>query len=141
LNFSFFDGVQGLAYDSVRGKLYASAAATVGIWEIELDCPFEFCTVVDVAGQTRFKSSLAYSPDTDRLYLVGTQVGDVLYYDSFDAETFERDEAIGIDGFTPGGLAVPEPGALAAGAAALGALSALRGGSPRRRGRAARRAC
>jgi hypothetical protein len=141
LNTSFFSGFQGLAFDSQRDRLYASAAGQVGIWEIELDCPFEFCSVVDVGGGPRFRSSLSYDATTDRLYMIGTQSGGQLFYDSIDAATFEHDESIGIDGFTPGGLAVPEPSGIAMGLGALAALSWLRLGNPRRPRRAGRRDC
>lgn len=141
LDTGFLDGVQGLAFDSQRGHLYASAAGEVAIWEIQLDCPFQFCSVVDVAGRTRLRSSLAYDAATDRLYLIGTREDDRVYYDSIDAATFEQAEPIGIDGFTPGGLAAPEPGGFATGITALAALIWLRRGTPRRPRRAARRDC
>jgi hypothetical protein len=141
LDTGFFDGFQGLAFDGLRGRLYASAGGSVGIWEIDLACPFEFCSVIDVAGEPRIESSLAYDAATDRLYLVGTQSGGRLFYDSFDAETFEHDEAIGIDGFTPGGLAAPEPSAFATGITVLVALTWLRRGTPQPPRRAARRDC
>ena len=147
LDTSFLGGVQELAYDSVRQHLYASASAQVSIWEIDLGCPFQFCSVLDVAGDPRTKASLAYSAFTDRLYEIGTRDDGTVLYDSFDAATFEHDESIGIDGFTPGGLAAPEPGALAAALAAAAALAVLAGltrsgrGTPRRRRRAARRGC
>lgn len=141
LDTGFFDGFQGLAFDSARGRLYASAAGGVGIWEIELACPFQFCSVVDVAGEPRIKSALAYDAATDRIYQIGTQSAGRLFYDSFDAETFEHDEAIGIDGFTPGGLAAPEPDGIATALAAIAALTWLRRGIPRRPRRAAHRDC
>jgi hypothetical protein len=141
LDTGFVDGFQGLAFDSQRGRLYASAAGPVGILEIQLSCPFQFCSVVGAAGETRIESSLAYGAATDRLYLIGTQAGGRLFFDSFDAATFAQDETIGIDGFTPGGLAAPEPGAYATGVTALVALSWFRRETPRRPRRAARRDC
>jgi hypothetical protein len=57
-------------------------------------------------------SSLAYSEETGRLYLSGSQSGPRTLFDSIDATSFEMFPTIGIDDYTPGGLAaipVPEP--------------------------------
>jgi MYXO-CTERM domain-containing protein len=64
------------------------------------------------AGVPRRTSSLAYSEETGRLYLSGSQTGPRTLFDSIDATTFESFPTIGIDDYTPGGLAaipVPEP--------------------------------
>jgi hypothetical protein len=107
------DGFQGLAYDSVNDKLYASGFANGGIYEIDLACPtFCFATPVSSVDVPRRASSLAYSEETGRLYLSGSESGLRTLFDSIDATTFERFQTIGIDDYTPGGLAaipVPEP--------------------------------
>jgi hypothetical protein len=107
------NGFQGLAYDSINDKLYASGFANSGIYEIDLACPF-FCDTTQVlgVGVPRSGSSLAYSEETGRLYLSGSQSGPRTLFDSIDATTFETFPSIGTDDFTPGGLAaipVPEP--------------------------------
>jgi len=107
------DGFQGLAYDSINGKLYTSGFVTDGIYEIDLACP-SLCSTTRVvgAGVPRRTSSLAYSEETGRLYLSGSQSGPRTLFDSIDATTFEAFPTIGIDDYTPGGLAaipVPEP--------------------------------
>jgi len=107
------DGFQGLAYDSINDKLYTSGFATDGIYEIVLACP-SWCSTTRVvgAGVARRASSLAYSEATGRLYLSGSQTGPRTLFDSIDATTFEAFPTIGIDDYTPGGLAaipVPEP--------------------------------
>lgn len=133
----FCGGFPGLAYDSTRGKLYAAVSAGVSLYEIDLDCPSQFCTMNEVlygpdesspeqnaARQilARYRPTLAYSPTTDRLYRLGADSVRQLY-DVFDAETLAFAEPIGVDGFTAGGLAVPEPGATLLGAAAIGAIA------------------
>jgi len=107
------DGFQGLAYDSINDKLYTSGFVTDGIYEIDLACP-SLCATTRVvgAGVPRRTSSLAYSEVTGRLYLSGSQSGPRTLFDSIDATTFEAFPTIGIDDYTPGGLAaipVPEP--------------------------------
>jgi len=107
------DGFQGLAYDSINDKLYTSGFVTDGIYEIDLACP-SLCSATRVvgAGVPRRTSSLAYSEETGRLYLSGSQTGPRTLFDSIDATTFESFPTIGIDDYTPGGLAaipLPEP--------------------------------
>jgi DNA-binding beta-propeller fold protein YncE len=106
-------GFQGLAYDSVNDKLYASGFANSGIYQIDLACPtFCFATPVSSVAVLRRASSLAYSERTGRLYLSGSQGGLRTLFDSIDATSFERFQTIGVDDYTPGGLAaipVPEP--------------------------------
>ncbi|MCH8084363.1 MAG: hypothetical protein IH885_09020 [Myxococcales bacterium] len=110
------NGFQGLAYDSLNDKLYASGFGFSGLYEIDFSCPARWCTttpVPDIAG--RSYSSLAYSEATGRLYLSGSQSGPRTLFDSIDATTLEVFSPIGIDDYTPGGLAaipVPEPNRL-----------------------------
>jgi hypothetical protein len=102
----------GLAFDSVNDKLYTTGFG-VGLYEIDHTCP-SWCTTTQVPGVSvpRPASSLAYSEETGRLYLSGSQSGPRTLFDSIDATTFETYPSIGIDDYTPGGLAaipVPEP--------------------------------
>ena len=127
------DGFQGLAYDSINDKLYASGFVTGGIYEIDLACPtFCFATPVPGADVPRRTSSLAYSEATGRLYISGSQTGPRTLFDSIDATTFEAFPTIGIDDYTPGGLAaipVPEPHPLllqTVGGLAIGGLARFR---------------
>jgi hypothetical protein len=108
------NGFQGLAYDSVNEKLYTSGWANSGIYEIDLRWCLFLCTTTEVTGFSvpRRYSSLAYSEETGRLYISGSQTGPRTLFDSIDATTFEAFPVIGIDDYTPGGLAalpVPEP--------------------------------
>jgi len=133
----FCGGFPGLAYDSTRDRLYAAVAAGVSLYEIDLACPSQFCSMNEVlygpdegsAEQNaarqilaRFRPTLAYSPTTDRLYRLGADSVRQIY-DVFDAETLAFAEPIGIDGFTAGGLAAPEPNASLLGAAAIAACA------------------
>ena len=97
---------EGLAYDSANDKLYTSGFATSGLYEIDLACP-SLCATTQVSGISvaRPSSSLAYSEATGRLYLSGSQSGPRTLFDSIDATTFEKFPGIGIDDYTPGGLA------------------------------------
>jgi len=110
------NGFQGLAYDSVNDKLYASGFGLSGLYEIDFSCPAFACTTTEVPDiAARSNSSLAYSEETGRLYLSGSQSGPRTLFDSIDATTFESFPTIGIDDYTPGGLAaipVPEPSPL-----------------------------
>jgi hypothetical protein len=103
---------QGLAYDSVNDVLYTTGT-NVGLFEIDPACP-SLCdmTAVPGGGIPRAASSLAYSEETGRLYLSGSQIGPRSLFDSIDATSFETFPTVGIDDYTPGGLAaipVPEP--------------------------------
>jgi DNA-binding beta-propeller fold protein YncE len=107
-------GFQGLAYDSINDKLYTSGWANSGIYEIDYACPSFWCVTDFVPGISvaRVYSSLAFSEETGRLYLSGSQSGPRTLFDSIDATTFEVFPTIGTDDFTPGGLAaipLPEP--------------------------------
>jgi hypothetical protein len=154
----FCGGFPGLAFDAVRRKLYASGAAGVGLFEIDLACQPSFCTALEVdygaqqdayrAVLARYRPSLAYSAATDRLYRLGND-GTHQLYDVFDAETLLFAEPIGLAAFTAGGMAAPEPSTLWLGVTALAACGLVarrrrvtsRRGSLRRRHRAARRSC
>lgn len=128
-NLNLGGGFDGLAYDSVNQALYASSPFSGGLYEIDLSCPNR-CSVSQVSGvnRVRFDSALAYSPETEQLYLIGWQSGPRLLYDTIDANSLFSPPTIGIDGYTPGGLAampLPEPGsgiALISGLATLGWL-------------------
>ena len=103
---------QGLAYDSVNDKLYTTGSG-VGLFEIDLACP-SLCDTNQVSSVSvpRLYSGLAYSEETGRLYLSGSQSGPRTLFDSIDATTFETFPTLGIDDYTPGGLAaipMPEP--------------------------------
>lgn len=107
---------QGLAYDSLNHALYASGFSIDGLWEIDLaSCGNPgFCETTEVTGIgiTRMDSSLAYSRDSASLYQVGRQTGPRIVFDRIDADTLVPRAPIGIDAYTPGGLAAlpaPEP--------------------------------
>jgi hypothetical protein len=59
-------------------------------------------TGVAGAGVARRTSSLAYTEETGRLYISGSQLGPLTLFDSIDATTFESFPTIGIDDYTPG---------------------------------------
>ncbi len=107
------NGFQGLAYDSVNDKLYTSGFADSGLYEIDFSCPAFWCETTEVVldmSLARSYSSLAYSAETGRLYLSGSQSGPRTLFNSIDATTFETFPPIGIDDYTPGGLAaIPRP--------------------------------
>ena len=68
-------------------------------------------------GLPRQDPSLAYSPDSDQIYMIGRQSGNRILYDTLDATALALDlpaaaPTIGIDGYTAGGLSampIPEP--------------------------------
>ena len=104
---------QGLAYDSVNDKLYTTGFGA-GLYEIDPRLPVvgAYDCGSGLSSVPRPASSLAYSEETGRLYLSGSQSGPRSLFDSIDATTFETFPTIGIDDYTPGGLAaipVPEP--------------------------------
>ncbi len=122
LAFGNTDGFNGLAYDSIQDRLYASSPfGPDGLYEIDLStCPF-FCQPVSQTGAdlVRFDSSLAFSADTGMLYLVGTQIptatlGNRTFYDVIDPASLGKSERRLLDSFTPAGLAaypLPQPSA------------------------------
>jgi len=134
-------GMQGLAYDSVRDKLFATVrSSTSQLRQINLPCSGT-CNISNVATDSnlyRNSPSLAYFEDTDRFYLLGFRTfvggGDpAINFDTLDGGTFFKSATITIQGFTSSGLAalpnplpVPEPSVGLLGGAALLALSGLR---------------
>lgn len=136
-NLNLGGGFDGLAYDSVNQALYASSPFAGGLYEIDPSCP-GLCPVSQVGGvdRVRFDSALAYSPATEQLYLIGRQAGPRLLYDTIDANSLASPATVGIDGYTPGGLAaipLPEP---AGGISLVAGLVMLRGLGRRRGARA-----
>ena len=136
-------GFQGMAYDDVNDRLYVAGFGTSTLYEVdESSCdgapPIEsFCGVTAVAPTStlyRMAPSLAFSRDTQEIYLVGHQSGNQFFYDRIDANTYARRTRIGPDHYTAGGLAAlplalpePSPGvALAAGVALLSGLARRR---------------
>jgi hypothetical protein len=126
LSIMFQGGIQGLAYDSQNGRLVGTAYVSSMLWEIDPGCQVFACrgaTELTPSLDTRITSSLAYSPDTGRFYVVGSQSGPRTLFDSVDATSFAPQPTIGIDGYTPGGLAaLPEPAAAPAQALAIATL-------------------
>jgi hypothetical protein len=125
----------GLAYDSIQDKLYAAATFGGGaIFEIDLtSCPPSPCNSVQLPASTYpwDDLSLAYSPVSGMLYLMGTaHLGVRTFYNVIDPTTGESVETRSLDVLTPAGLAaVPEPAfgaALGAGLMGLGALAQRR---------------
>ncbi len=134
----------GLAYDFTRQRLYTSSVANTGLYEIDLSScgnPF-FCNAASVPGLgvAREDSSLGYSSVSDALHLVGRTTynlsgggtREVSFHDTIDAATLTETFSVGVDPYTPSGLAaipVPEPGrdgALLAGVIALAGLARRR---------------
>jgi hypothetical protein len=82
--------------------------------------PF-FCTTSEALpvgmGLPRQDPSLAYSPVSDQIYMIGRQSGNRILYDTLDATALALDlpaaaPTTGIDGYTAGGLSaipIPEP--------------------------------
>jgi hypothetical protein len=107
---------QGLAYDSENQRLFASGFAGGSLWEIDIStcgnpgyCATTEVTSVDLP---RIDSGLAYSRDSGRLYLVGRQSSDRIFYNAIDTATLAATTRIGIDPYSIGGLSaipVPEP--------------------------------
>jgi len=127
----------GLAYDSLRDKLYAGTPfGPDGLYEIDLSsCPPSPCDSSQVAGAGLFRTdaSLAFSPVSGMLYLVGTAfAGQRTFYNVIDPTTGTSIETLSLDVFTPAGLAaVPEPGfgvGVAAGVMGLSVATRRQGG-------------
>jgi hypothetical protein len=108
----------GLAYDSLRDKLFAATPfGPNGLFEIDLSsCPPSPCNSFQIAGSGLFRddASLGFSPATGMLYLVGTLdfgIEQPTFYNVIDPTTGLSAETLSLDVFTPAGLAaVPEPG-------------------------------
>jgi hypothetical protein len=139
----------GLGFDAVRGRLY-STIGFGGLSEVDTACTgtpgcFGCCEATDTGLDLVFSdAALAYEATTDQLYAIGTDLFGGVAFVVIDAaaQPLAALEPIGIDAFTPGALAAPEPGAAALGAAVAAALTSLSSRrSPRRRRRAARRSC
>jgi hypothetical protein len=138
----------GLAYDVGNGKLFGTLPSA-GLVAIDTSCAgtpmcFGCCEVTDdmVSDFVFRDASLAYDLASNDLVLVGgDSSGGVSFVTGGVTTAFS--EPIGIDAFTPGALAAPEPGAGTLGAGALVALwiSAAWRRSLRRPRRAARRSC
>lgn len=109
----------GLAYDSIRDELFAASPFSPnGLYVIDLtSCPPSPCDSIAVegseerAGLFRDDASLAFSPATGMLYLVGTSyAGERTFFDVVDPVTGTSVDTLSLDTFTPAGLAaVPEP--------------------------------
>ena len=140
---SFVGGMTGMAWDVGNAVLYGSAFAGGSIWEFtnlscagsSCSCPSSFCTLAEKTevDLTMVRSSLAYSPDSDRFYMLGSQSGPRAQFFSFDADSFAATPEINVYEITGGGLAArPLPEPAAAWVWGLGAVAAL--GARRRRG-------
>jgi hypothetical protein len=132
-------GVQGLAYDSANGTLYGSNSA--GLFSYETVCTGGggFCLATGPLdanlsgfGTVRRPGALAYDPISQRLYREGATLNrsefDVIDPVPGDPNSVLVLREIGIDPFTPGGLAavfIPEPGRGLLRVAALAALGLL----------------
>ncbi|MCH2169516.1 thrombospondin type 3 repeat-containing protein [Myxococcota bacterium] len=112
-------GFQGLAYDSKRQVLYATAFFSSQLWTLPYPCgDGGLCTATSVDDCElsslecpddnylgRADPALAYSEASDRLYVMGHQSGNRLFLDSFDAGTLAKNTSTSIDPFSVGGLA------------------------------------
>lgn len=112
-------GFNGLAYDSVNERLYASSPLPGGIYLIDVSRCLTQCptTVVNADGPVRFEPGLAYSAASNSIHVIGRQVSRTLYNtldaDALASGTISSSYTRGLDSFTIGGLAatpVPEPG-------------------------------
>jgi hypothetical protein len=128
--------VQGLAWDDTAGVLYGSTAA--GLFSIGRNCGSGACpNTSQIDNRYRLPSALTYDVATDTLYRQGTTSGRS-EIDVIDAGTGGIEVLIGIDGLTPGGMAVipvPEPGArvmLGSGLLLLAVLGHRRAGTRKR---------
>ena len=143
LPFSSANEFPGLAYDSQQGRLFASSLFNSGLFEIDIDNCTPFCTTTEVSGPNsifRTRSSLAFSPDSGRLYLAGTSFGGTrTFVNAIDPVSFASPEAWSVDPLLSEGLAalpLPEPGApvgLLAGSLLLIGLSGRQGAGRRAR--------
>ncbi len=97
----------GLAYDSVNGLLYVATPFNPSMWQLDVSsCPS--CSLTGITGTPWFRddASLAYSPDTQMLYLVGTSFGGQrTFYSVIDPATWTSVETLSLDLFRPAGLA------------------------------------
>lgn len=136
-------GFQGMAYDDVNDKLYVAGFGASTLYEVdETTCDgtppiTSFCGVTAVpatASVFRMDPALAFSRDSEEIYMVGHQINSQFFYERFDASTYARRTTIGPDHYTVAGLApvivpVPEPTLglmLPSGIALLGGLARRR---------------
>ena len=130
----------GLAYDSLHGELFAATPfADDGLYVIDLSsCPPSPCDASQIAAAGLFRddASLAFSPDSGMLYLVGTadfgiEFAGRTFYNVNDPTTGTSVETLSLDVFTPAGLAaIPEPGVgigIATGVMGLSVVTRQRG--------------
>ncbi len=123
----------GLAYDSLHDRLFAATPfGPDGLYEIDLaGCSPAPCESGQIAGANLYRenASLAFSPLTGMLYLVGTAFdGQRTFYDVVDPASGTSVETLSLDTFTPAGLAaLPEPfGAISWLPGVLGVIVAYR---------------
>jgi hypothetical protein len=106
------EGVTGLAWDDLGEVLYVSTLA--GLYTVGVpSCNGTTCQTAQVDNRFRRASALAFEPMTSRVLREGDNGFGQTLYDVIDPATGDSEETIGIDEFTPGGLAVralPEPG-------------------------------
>jgi hypothetical protein len=135
----------GMAYDSLQDKLYlASPFGPNGLWETDLSsCPPSPCNTSQLTTEADFfreNASLAFSPDTGKLYMIGDAFpspGTRTFYNVIDPVTGTSVETLSLDRFTTSGLAaVPEPAfgaGLAVAVLTLAGRARRRGQAPARR--------
>ena len=123
----------GLAYDSLHDRLFAATPfGPDGLYEIHLaGCSPSPCESEQIAGAGLYRenASLAFSPVTGMLYLIGTAFdGQRTFYDVVDPSSGTSIETLSLDTFTPAGLAaLPEPfGAISWLPGVLGVIVAYR---------------
>ena len=116
----------GLAFDPTLNRLFFASPfwnsdpVRSGLWELDMaSCPPSCSPTQGTAGTHHWAdASLAYSPDSGRLYAAGTEFFSgsptstvVTFYDVIDPATGASFGTLNLDRFTPAGLAaVPEPG-------------------------------
>lgn len=111
LAFGAPNGFRGLAYDSTAGRLYAASPFVDGIYEVSMTCsPFCGLTQQNGLNLSRSDASLSYSPLTQRLYLVGTQIpvtplGRRYMFNEIDPVAMTKGETRTLDSATPAALA------------------------------------
>lgn len=109
LAFTPASAFSGLAYDPVAERLYIATPFNPSMWQVDLStCPPGSCSTTGITGTPWFRSdaSLAYSPETQLLYLVGTSFGGTrTFYNVIDPATWTSVETVSLDVFRPDGLA------------------------------------
>jgi len=138
LAFSFVGGLRGMAYDSDNDILYGTAFAGGGLWKFtDLSCNTTLCSCAgscNLAEEAavdllpRVVSGLAYSAHSNRLYVLGSQAGPRLLYNTVDADTLTTTTLVSIADHTVGGAAavpLPEPSGAAGWVAGIATLAGL----------------